>query len=220
MPRSLDRTSAVRSNVLTAGGAAVAFLALALAVLAHFRPLLRFDAALSDAALRAALDHPLWRSFMGAVTLTGGTGVLGPIAAVGCLILLWRRRLRAAVFVAVTLPVTLEIRLLLVNAINRPRPEHRLAAAAGWSFPSGHTTASAAAALIAVLVCWSLARRRWIRVVVACLAAGWTLAVGISRVALVVHWPSDVVGGWLLVLAVVPPAALLLRGSVPAVSAQ
>jgi undecaprenyl-diphosphatase len=218
--RPLDRPTAVRPNLLIAAGAAVAFVALAVAVLAHLRPLLRFDVAVSDAALRTALAHPWWRSLMGAVTMTGSTVVLGPVAAVACLILLWRRRLRAAAFVALTLPVTLAIRLLLVNAIHRPRPEDRLGPAAGWSFPSGHTTASAAFALIAVLVCWSLVRRRVIRVVVACVAAGWALAVGISRVALVVHWPSDVVGAWLLVLAVVPPAALLLRASVPAVSAQ
>jgi undecaprenyl-diphosphatase len=205
---------------LIAAVAAVAFLALALAVLAHLRPLLGVDAAVSDAARRTALAHPLWRSTMGVVTMTGSTVILGPVAAVGCLILLWRRRLRAATFVALTLPVTLAIRLLLVNAIHRPRPANRLAPAAGWSFPSGHTTAAATAALIAVLVCWSLVRRRSIRVVVACLAACWALAVGVSRVALVVHWPSDVLGAWLLVLAVVPPAALLLRATVPAASAQ
>jgi undecaprenyl-diphosphatase len=218
--RPLDRSAPVRPNLLFAAAAAVAFLALALAVLARLRPLVSFDAAVSDAALRTALAHPWWRSTMGVVTMTGSTVVLGPVAAVGCLVLLWRRRLRAAAFVALTLPVTLTIRLLLVNAIHRPRPEHRLAPSAGWSFPSGHTTAAAAAALIAVLVCWSLVRRRSVRVVVAGLAAGWALAVGISRVALVVHWPSDVVGGWLLVLAVVPPAALLLRAGVPAISAS
>jgi membrane-associated phospholipid phosphatase len=87
---------------------------------------------------------------MAAVTMTGSTAVLRPFAAVGCLVLLWRRRLRAACFVALTLPATLGIRLLLVNAIHRPRPMDRLAPAAGWSFPSGHTSASAAAALIAV----------------------------------------------------------------------
>lgn len=218
--RPLDRPAAVLPNLLIAAAAAVAFLALALAVLAHLRPLLGFDAAVSNAALRFALAHPWWRSAMSAVTMTGSTGFLGPVAAVGCLILLWRRRLRAAAFVALTLPVNLTIRLLLVNAVHRPRPVNRLAASSGWSFPSGHTTAAAAAALIAVLVCWSLVRRRSIRLVIAGLAAGWALAVGISRVALVVHWPSDVVGGWLLVLAVVPPAALLLRAGVPAVSAQ
>jgi undecaprenyl-diphosphatase len=216
----LDRPAAVRPNLLIAATAAVAFLALAVAVLAHLRPLLNFDNAVSNAALRVALAHPWWRSTMDAVTMTGSIVVLGPVAAVGCLVLLWRRRLRAAAFVALTLPVTLTIRLSLVNAIDRPRPVDRLAPSAGWSFPSGHTTAAAAAALNAVLVCWSLVRRRWIRVVVAALAAGWAVAVGISRVALVVHWPSDVVGGWLLVLVVVPPAALLLRATVPAVSAQ
>jgi undecaprenyl-diphosphatase len=209
--RPLDRSAA---------GAAIAFLGLTIAVLAHSRPLVRLDNAISEAALHTALAHPLWRSTMAAVTTTGSTAVLGPIAAVGCLVLLWRRRLRAACFVALTLPITLVIRLLLVNAIHRARPVDRLAPAAGWSFPSGHTTASGATALIAVLVCWSLVRRRSIRVVVACLAGGWAVAVGISRVALVVHWPSDVLGGWLLVLAVVPPAALLLRTTVPAVNAQ
>ena len=210
-PRPLDRSSAVRPTVLTAAGAAVALLALTLAVLAHLRPLVSVDGAISEAALHTALGHPWWRSTMAAVTMTGSTAVLGPIAAAGCLVLLWRRRLRAACFVALTLPVTLAIRLLLVNAIHRARPVDQLAPAAGWSFPSGHTTASAATALIVVLVCWSLVRRRSIRVVVAGLAGGWAVVVGISRVALVVHWPSDVLGGWLLVLAVVPPAALLLR---------
>ena len=117
-----------------AAGAAVAFLALTVAVLARARPLLGFDAAVSDAALRTALAHPGWRSAMSAVTMTGSTGVLGPIAAVACLVALWRRRLRAAAFIAVTLPVTLAIRLLVVNAVHRSRPADRLAPAAGWSF--------------------------------------------------------------------------------------
>lgn len=92
--RPLDRQAAVRPNLLIAVAAAVVFLALALAVLAHLRPLLSFDAAVSNAALRTALAHPWWRSTMGAVTITASTIVLWPAAAVGCLVLLWRRRLR------------------------------------------------------------------------------------------------------------------------------
>jgi undecaprenyl-diphosphatase len=218
--RPLDKSAAVRPTLLVAGAAAVAFVALTLAVLGHFPPLLRFDAAISEAARRTALAHPLWRSTFAAITVTGSTAVLGPLTAAGCLVLLWRRRLRQACFVAVALPATLVIRLLLLNTIARPRPVGGLAPAAGWAFPSGHTTASAAVALITVLVCWSMLRRRVSRVVLAGLAGAWAVAVGVSRVALVVHWPSDVAGGWLLVLAVVPMIALLLRGTVPAVSAQ
>jgi undecaprenyl-diphosphatase len=205
-----------RATVLVAGGAAAGFLALTLAVLGHLRPLLRLDAAVSDAALRTALAHPLWRSTFAAITTTGSTVVLGPLAGAGILLLLWRRRRRLAGFVAVALPATLLIRLLLVNLIARPRPADRLAPSFGWSFPSGHTTAAATAALIVVLVCWSLLRRGVYRALLAGVAGGWAAAVGVSRVALVVHWPSDVVGGWLLALAVVPPVALLLRVDVPA----
>lgn len=176
----------------------------------RLRPLFSFDAAVSAAALRIALAHPLWRSTMSVVTVTGSSVVLGPIAVVSCL-MLWRRRPRAAAFIALAFPGTLVIRLLLVNTIQRPRPVNHLAPAIGWSFPSGHTTAAATAALITTLVCWSLVRRRSVRMVIAFLAAGWAVTVGVSRVALVVHWPSDVVGGWLLTMAVVLPIGLLLR---------
>jgi undecaprenyl-diphosphatase len=124
----------------------------------------------------------------------------------------WRR----ACFVAVALTVTLLIRLLIVNFVARPRPPGRLTAATGWAFPSGHTAASAAAALIAVLACWSLLPSGRGRRLFAGAAAVWAVAVGISRVALVAHWPSDVLGAWLLVLAVVPAIAVLWRATLGA----
>jgi undecaprenyl-diphosphatase len=133
---------------------------------------------------------------MRAFTTTGSTIVLWPATAILCGVLLARRRPRQAGFVAAGMVVTLTVRLLLVTLIARPRPADRLAPAAGWSFPSGHTTASATFALILALIC----RRLWISVA----ATAWAVTVGVSRVALVVHWPSDVLGGWLLVLTLVP----------------
>jgi undecaprenyl-diphosphatase len=147
---------------------------------------------------------------MSAVTVTASTTVLVPAAAVGCLVLIVARRLRRAVFVAVALAVTLATRLLLVAAIARPRPTNRLSAASGWSFPSGHSTASATTALILVVVCLPLIRPRWGRLLLVTVVTAWAVAVGVSRVALVVHWPSDVLGAWALALAVVPLLALAL----------
>jgi undecaprenyl-diphosphatase len=59
------------------------------------------------------------------------------------------------------------------------------------------------------VVLWPLLPGPWRRTV-AVGAPLWAVAVGISRVALVVHWPSDVIGGWLLAIAVVTAASSLL----------
>jgi undecaprenyl-diphosphatase len=201
-PQSIDRKTAGLS-----AAAAVAFLLLAAAVIGHLRPLLRADAAVSAGARSLALAHPAWRATMAAVTATGTWVVVVPVLAAGAVALLATGRRRAAAFVVVAFPLTYGVRLLLVNAIARPRPMDRLAAAAGWSFPSGHTTASASTALIVIIAGWPLLRRRWSRAALVVVFAGWAVAVGVSRVALVVHWPSDVLGGWLLVLTIVPAVA-------------
>jgi membrane-associated phospholipid phosphatase len=212
-PLELHRTD--RTAFAITGLAALVFVLLTVAVLGHLGALQRADAAISGAAHRFALAHPLWRSAMSAITRTGSTAYLGPVAAVACLALLRWRRWRQAVFVAVATLVTAGIRLLIVNAVARRRPVGWLTAASGWSFPSGHSTAAAAAALIAVIVGWPLLRRRRDRLVLCGILGAWAVAVGASRVALTVHWPTDVLGAWLLVAVVVPVIAVGL-GVLPA----
>jgi undecaprenyl-diphosphatase len=210
----VERPAAGRAGLVAAAAAALLAL-LSLAVLLHAGPLAAVDLAVSEAARHLALARPAWRSVMAAVTVTGSTAVLVPVGTAGFLALLATGRRRQAAFVAVALPLTVALRLLLVTAIARPRPVDRLAASSGWSFPSGHTTASAATALVAVLVLAPMLRRRWCRVLLAGLAGGWAVAVGVSRVALVVHWPSDVLGAWLLVLTTVPAVAVLMNVVAP-----
>ena len=94
----------------------------------------------------------------------------------------------------------------------RPRPDlPHLVPAGGYSFPSGHATATAALFFTLALVYCRHSGSRSGRVLVLSIAALLALLVGISRVYLGVHYPSDVVAGWAAggLLAIV--IAMLLR---------
>jgi undecaprenyl-diphosphatase len=190
--------------------AATALLVLTLAVVLRATPVLHLDALVSADAYRAALEHPAWRATMYAVTRTADATSLTPVAVVGALLLMWGRRWRQAWLIPAAMLGAGVARLVVLNVVDRPRPLGGLAPASGWSFPSGHTTGSAAAAAIVIVVCWPMLRGRLSRTLLISLAGGWAAAVAVSRVALVVHWPSDILGAWLLVAAVVPTVAVLL----------
>ncbi|MFI6243164.1 phosphatase PAP2 family protein [Micromonospora sp. NPDC050795] len=111
-----------------------------------------------------------------------------------------RRRLRAAAGLVAVFTAGTLLRWAVAEMIARPRPPRVewIGPASGYAFPSGHTTI---ATLGAGVIAWALTRR-WsqapVRAVIWAGAAGYALAVGWSRVWLGVHWPTDVVGSWLL----------------------
>ncbi len=113
---------------------------------------------------------------------------------------LYRRghRLEAGVLV-ISLLVGLALDALLKEVARRPRPEllPHLVAAGGYAFPSGHSMGAVSVYGTLVLIVWHLSRRRWLRAAAATASAAVVLAVGLSRVYLGVHWPTDVLGGYL-----------------------
>jgi undecaprenyl-diphosphatase len=111
---------------------------------------------------------------------------------------LWRRRRRALGYLAAcgVGAGLADVLLKLVFARPRPAAALRLVAAGGYSFPSGHSMSSAAFyGALAVIATLELRRSRW---AVAALCVALAFAIGVSRVYLSVHYPSDVAAGWVL----------------------
>jgi undecaprenyl-diphosphatase len=109
------------------------------------------------------------------------------------------KRLRAGLLVAASAGIGMYLGLQINSWSARPRPPGTdwVSVAGGPAFPSGHTTA---ATIFAASCAWVIAARTaegWPRRLVWLGAVVFAIAVGWSRVWLGVHWPTDVLGGWL-----------------------
>jgi undecaprenyl-diphosphatase len=91
------------------------------------------------------------------------------------------------------------LNLLFKAVYARPRPDivPALSAAYNASFPSGHSMIAAAMYPTISALLAELQDRRRTRIYLMALGLFLTLAVGLSRVYLGVHWPSDVLAGWI-----------------------
>jgi undecaprenyl-diphosphatase len=144
---------------------------------------------------------PSWlREVMRDITALGSTFVLLLVtgASVGFLALAGNRR--AALLVLGAVVGGMLISSALKAGFDRPRPDAVLHTMSVYSasFPSGHAMMSAVVYLtLGALIATTVQNSR-LRFYILALALAVTLMVGISRVYLGVHWPTDVIGGWAL----------------------
>jgi undecaprenyl-diphosphatase len=133
------------------------------------------------------------------VTALGGTTVLGlVILAVAGLALVLRKPHMALLLLAAGGGGML-VNTGLKNLFDRTRPTvvPQLDAVHTLSFPSGHAMVSAAVYLSLAVLAARLVRPRHAKVYVVAVAATLTVAVGVTRVYLGVHYPTDVLAGWI-----------------------
>jgi undecaprenyl-diphosphatase len=157
-------------------------------------------------ALRSASDPskpigPEWmESTLLDLTALGGSPILFlvVVAVVGFLVL--QARYRTALFVWVASLSGELVNLALKHAFNRPRPSivPHLRAVFSTSFPSGHAMESAIVYLTLGALLMRFAESRLTKLYCLGVAMLLTVMVGISRVYLGVHYPTDVIGGWLI----------------------
>lgn len=184
--------------------------ALLLGVAVHFGPTLGFDDMLrrqmalvrgqpGDALIPAAqfvssLGLPLERTIFVALFI---------------LAMLVRQRPRAAMIYFVTVVGSIAAHTAVKLLVARPRPTLTpwLDNPHDYSFPSGH----AAGMMVVLLLAALLLGKRWLTAPALALA----LAIGLTRPMLGVHWPTDVIGGWLFGAGAALIGAAVVEGPSP-----
>ncbi|MFB7664087.1 phosphatase PAP2 family protein [Kitasatospora sp. NPDC056138] len=187
----------LESAALALGCAALLGVLLAL-VQSGWGPLARLDRGWVDALHDYARRHTAWTASMQMVSDIGGTvttrAILGATAvwlwAIGARMLAgW-----AAAQVLLGWLANWGGKALVGRA--RPHFADPVSYASGASFPSGHAMSSAITGAALVILVWPRANRAG-RATACTAAALAVLTIGWTRIALGVHWPSDVLAGWL-----------------------
>ncbi|HEY3825919.1 MAG TPA: phosphatase PAP2 family protein [Bryobacteraceae bacterium] len=144
------------------------------------------------------LGPPSMQEAVRDVSALGSDSLLGLATLIVAGFLVLDSKGRMAAFAAASVIGGAILSNLLKDFFQRPRPEivPHLAYAANTSFPSGHSMMSAVTYLtLAALLARSQERRR-IKAYFLLLAVLITFLVGVSRIYLGVHWPTDVLAGW------------------------
>lgn len=132
------------------------------------------------------------------ITALGSFTVLGlvVIAISAFLLLAGKRRMAGFVLLATTSGAL--VSTLLKQVFSRPRPDLFLHGdyVVSASFPSGHAMISALVYLTLGALLARIVPRRRLRLFVMTIALVLTAAIGLSRIYLGVHWPTDVLAGW------------------------
>lgn len=209
---SLSYQLSPRHRALLAGAAlAAAVFLLALAgVLARWQWMDSADWAVLDPLYRYGVAHPGWVHGWDVLCTVFHPAVFRLIALIWIVYLLiggaqrrgmdqGRRRdnYRLALFLALTVEFSALIVVFTKAVVSRPRPSTALVAESSLSFPSGHALGTAVAVTAMLFAASPQLRGRW---------RPWSIgigvlivvAVGVGRVVLNVHHPSDVLAGWAL----------------------
>jgi len=190
------------TRVAVATGGALLFGVLLVLVRLQWVPLESVDHGLAADLNRVVAPHRPVVLVMGFISRLGSFGILGWLVVLGVVLCAVRHRYRLALYLLATGLGELILDPALKLAVGRLRPvvAHPVAHGGGDSFPSGHALGSIVGYGALLLVFTPALHRRARRPVT--IAVGVVVAaIGFSRLALGVHFLSDVLGAWALGVA-------------------
>ncbi len=134
------------------------------------------------------------------ITALGSTIVLGLLTLMIVVYFILRHEYPAAWLITISVVGAQILSSLLKLGIGRPRPDVvlHLMHASDFSFPSGHSLLSTVFFLTIGLYAAGCVMDRRLKIYYCTVATVVTLLVGLSRVYLGVHYPTDVIAGWLI----------------------
>jgi undecaprenyl-diphosphatase len=185
----------VTSELLIALGCTVAFVVLAMMV--NGVGPVAFDASVIATVQGWPVPIAVWES----ITAMGGP-VLVTVDVLVVAVLVVRHEFALALLFAGTL---IAVALAVDHAkdfVARPRPDDPVVQAYGYSFPSGHAFTSTVSYGLLAIVAWRSDLPLIVRRLIVAAAVVLVCLIGCSRIALGVHYPTDVVAGWLGGIAV------------------
>jgi undecaprenyl-diphosphatase len=193
--------------------AGLAFGTLLLLVRFHWSPMVRLDRWIANGLNDLIAPNDAAVKILTVITGAGGRTFLLPLVAIVVAVLLIRRLPRLAIYLTVTGVGALLLDPSLKTLVGRVRPvvADPVAYGGGNSFPSGHTLGATVVYGMLALVFLSVARGRKARIAVISVAVALIVAVGLTRIALGVHYLSDVLAGWALGLAWISITAYAFR---------
>src|SRR5579864_7875366 len=158
----------------------------------HEQEAFAFDAPTLNAL--HALATPTLDRFFVLMTQLGYLWGVVPLDLIVLLSLALRRRIRESLFFGIAITGSAVLNIAAKTYFARARPDLWLSLTpeTTYSFPSGHAMGSATLGVALIILCWPT-RWRWPMTVASLV---FVLLVGLSRVYLGVHYPSDILAGW------------------------
>jgi membrane-associated phospholipid phosphatase len=166
-----------------------------------------------------SLRSPEMTALMKGITFLGGEIFLGTATAITILILFKKHKNDALNFIFILL-FGIGLNLFLKDLFQRPRPDFMpLIHEATYSFPSGHAMNSFVFYMTLSYFIFHETRRKMLSILFASVSAIIVLLIGISRIYLGVHYPSDVIAGyaagilWFCLVILFEKTVILLRSA-------